>query len=326
MLKMNVNDQIRTQIELISKEVAKSKGVLRYFDGKPCRRGHLSERLVSNGVCCACKREDSVKETKKKSKLAELKRTESLKYLQKLYKDKEIVSRAEAIGKNLKFYFTGVPCSKGHVSERFTSNATCRQCTIDRQKYDEAYRESQRALKKRQLLSNQANENWLEKRRIRMRLYVQRKVKNDEKFKLRRRELNKLSKQKLRSTADGRLRSQEISRRHRENPKNKHKLLQRARDWYSKNSHVARAASVRYRASKLQATPKWLTEDHLLEIKHLYKLRKDLVAETGVMHHVDHVVPLKSDIVCGLHVPWNLQIIPARDNLSKNNTRWPDMP
>lgn len=67
------------------------------------------------------------------------------------------------------------------------------------------------------------------------------------------------------------------------------------------------------RAQKRNATPKWLTEEHREQIKALYKQGQ----EQGM--HVDHIDPLISDKVCGLHVPWNLQLLTPHDNLSKKN-------
>jgi len=73
------------------------------------------------------------------------------------------------------------------------------------------------------------------------------------------------------------------------------------------------------RATKLNATPQWLTDDHKKQITKIYKNCLKISEQTGVQHHVDHIIPLKGKEVCGLHVPWNLQILTATENISKNN-------
>ena len=67
-------------------------------------------------------------------------------------------------------------------------------------------------------------------------------------------------------------------------------------------------------------TPKWLTSNHWQEMAGLYWQAKSLSDETGIMHHVDHIVPLRGKSVSGLHVPWNLQILTAAENYRKSNT------
>lgn len=70
------------------------------------------------------------------------------------------------------------------------------------------------------------------------------------------------------------------------------------------------------------ATPPWATHEKVLEI---YEQARKISELTGVQHHVDHVVPLTSKMVCGLHNEFNLRVIPATDNLKKHNRTWPGM-
>ena len=77
--------------------------------------------------------------------------------------------------------------------------------------------------------------------------------------------------------------------------------------------------STHYLERKQKATPPWLTEEHKNQIKIFYVKSKKLTIETGVQYSVDHIIPLKGKLVCGLHVPWNLQVITHRENCSKNN-------
>lgn len=90
-------------------------------------------------------------------------------------------------------------------------------------------------------------------------------------------------------------------------------------NYYIKNKPRYFAYAASRRAQKNKATPDWLTDTQLNEIQQFYWLAQDLKLVTGECYHVDHIVPLKGENVCGLHVPWNLQVLPADINLSKGN-------
>lgn len=100
---------------------------------------------------------------------------------------------------------------------------------------------------------------------------------------------------------------------------NKEKYAAISKRWQSNNPDKVRELSARYRAKKLQATPEWLTQEHLDQIKDIYAHARDCEVVTGDQYHVDHIVPLQGKDICGLHVPWNLQVLPAEVNQSKSN-------
>lgn len=68
-----------------------------------------------------------------------------------------------------------------------------------------------------------------------------------------------------------------------------------------------------------QASPAWLSEFDLFYIKELYHLAQLRTTALGIVYHVDHIVPLRGKNVWGLHVPTNLQLLPAKENISKGN-------
>jgi len=73
----------------------------------------------------------------------------------------------------------------------------------------------------------------------------------------------------------------------------------------------------RRQAAQLQRTPPWADMSAIAEF---YVEAKRLEELTGIQFHVDHIVPLQGELVSGLHVPANLQLLPAHENLSKSNS------
>lgn len=90
----------------------------------------------------------------------------------------------------------------------------------------------------------------------------------------------------------------------------------RWKEWYQEHYEHYHESVARRRASKLHATPPWVDKKELQKI-YAEAFRRRWAGEDV---HVDHIIPLKGEGVCGLHVPWNLQIIPANENLRKHNS------
>ena len=97
------------------------------------------------------------------------------------------------------------------------------------------------------------------------------------------------------------------------------KMKTSSKRWAQKNRDKRCRTEAQRRAAKLLATPVWLTEQDIRDIDTEYALSTWCSSVLGTKYHVDHIVPLKGKQVCGLHVPWNLQVIPAKQNISKGN-------
>jgi hypothetical protein len=93
------------------------------------------------------------------------------------------------------------------------------------------------------------------------------------------------------------------------------------KSWRKDNRARDRANKARYRAAIRKATPPWLTDEHRNQILAFYHEAERLTKETGVLHEVDHIVPLQAGAACGLHVPWNLRVV-TRDENNRRPRKW----
>lgn len=89
--------------------------------------------------------------------------------------------------------------------------------------------------------------------------------------------------------------------------------------WKDRNVVWVRADTKARRRKHRDATPPWLTQKQKSEIRQLYQIAITMTQTTGEQYVVDHIVPLRGESVCGLHVPWNLRVITREENLIKSN-------
>lgn len=196
------------------------------------------------------------------------------------------ISRTDARKAGLSRFFTGKPCLHGHLAERFVCNARCVACQA--------------------LSTSQWRKDHLEKCTATRRAWAE----------------------------ANRTRSREVKRKwNQQNPEgqkarsrkwyeaNKEKSFAAHSRWAERNPEKVAAAAARRRAKVRQAMPNWADQDAILSF---YREAQRLTQSTGTEHHVDHIVPLQSERVCGLHIAPNLQVLPQSINQSKSNRFWPD--
>ena len=111
-------------------------------------------------------------------------------------------------------------------------------------------------------------------------------------------------------------RERELAKSKIRHQENKDVNCARAKQWRLDNPDRVAASIANRRAAKKQAIPLWA---NITNIRLLYKKAQQLTETSGIEYQVDHIVPLNSKIVCGLHCEDNLRVITAKENNSKNN-------
>jgi hypothetical protein len=226
----------------------------------------------------------------------------------------DVISRSAAKSAGLKRYYTGVPCVNGHVAERLVKSWTCLEC----RKEQKATAQSRISKEKREAKAERLAMKTASQKPIVRRVPQQRLPPSIQKVK--------------RAARDMAISSGKKSYFHGVPCSNGHVyewstkqnrclicIRDKVRKWKEKNPAKVTANIGKYRASKSSAMPKWLTSEHIAQIEAVYLQAKIYTVVTGVPYHVDHIIPIRSDLVCGLHVPWNLQVLKGEDNMRKSN-------
>ena len=227
----------------------------------------------------------------------------------------KIITKKEAKAQGLKRYFTGKPCKHGHVDERYVITGSC--CECEREKSRKRYSENPEKSKEKVRKWKKENP---EKNRESARKWQK---ENPEKAREKARKWQKENPEKHRESnrKNARKRYSENPEKSRENARKRYsekpeKHRDSVRKWKEENHEKLAAYRAKRRAVKLQATVAWADAS---KIEDIYAERNRLTEETGIEHHVDHIIPLQGVNVCGLHCEHNLQVLTATENLQKSN-------
>ena len=119
-----------------------------------------------------------------------------------------------------------------------------------------------------------------------------------------------------------RLKLQEAARKYHKD--NRDRILAYQRHWRKVNPDKVAEARFSRRDNFQKARPEWLTPEMEKRVEEVYNLARDCRITTGEEYEVDHIIPIKAKGICGLHVPWNLQVLPKDVNRAKSNRYDPD--
>lgn len=238
----------------------------------------------------------------------------------------ELISKREARERGLYTYFTGKPCKRGHLAFRYVSTGVCQECNRERSSLEWqrtkqcADKLARKRAADRLQYERKSDEyksraaSWVKNNRSRRRLI---QAAYRERHRSRLREYGVAASAAYRKRHPGRV-AESGKRAYWSDPD---RARERSRRWVRENTARAVARARLREISKTRATPPWVDRQAITAV---YQAAADLTTQTGVKHHVDHIIALRGRTadgrpVSGLHVPWNLRAIPATENLRKSN-------
>lgn len=337
-------------MELISRQDAKLLGLVRYFTGEPCSRGHICERMTRNHECVECrnfakrgfreampaseKKDGTYYDRNKELVLAKAKaKRDAKKVPEQLW---DLAAEIEAIVQTeppkrlgytssiggvplmpledarvlgLNKYFTGVPCVNGHVCEQYTANSNCVKCRAMRGRAKRMFATEQEKAHKRE----QDRRSWRRKHGAHGFQYWCNLLDTP----------RKMDDPGYRKEV-ARKRVERFKARYHSEPEYAEGVRRYYREYNRVNNHRLRPIRnyhhAQRRTLKANAMPSWLSKEDKRKMRGMYFWAKFLGELHGEPYHVDHIYPIKHPEMCGLHVPWNLQVIPATVNLRKHNS------
>lgn len=237
-----------------------------------------------------------------------------------------LVTIKEAQTKGLKFYFTGKPCKNGHVDKRYVKSSICFSCSVikdsprinaikarkEAEEKGQRYYNTGKACKigheSDRLTSNgsclecsKLKNKERHEQGLRKEYFQNWYIENKERILDQKKDYYIENKEHIKERNKVYIKSwREENKEHEKIYNSKYK---------KENKEKVRANNSKRRANKIKALPSWADLDSI----------KQIYLNCPKEHHVDHIIPLKNDLVCGLHVPDNLQYLTATENLNKHN-------
>lgn len=239
-----------------------------------------------------------------------------------------LISRSAAKAQGLSRYFTGTPCKNGGVAERYVagSRCLCAVCSDRAKATTSAWNKKNYAENTAEMLAR--NDRYYEKNReailaqkkeyfARMSDSIRKKRKA-----FYQRHKSRIDAEHLKYRLANYERYLEYHAEYRvENRQRRAELL---REYYRRNYkrdlHKLYARMEKRRAAKMKRTPPWFGELDLFVFEEAFDLAAHRRDATGLMHEVDHMLPLQGKAVSGLHVASNIQVLPAFLNRMKRNS------